>query len=160
MNKVEAAHGALHKLGDGDEIPFEMLLLADETKEAIEKYIYKADIYSLHIKGHERTTAVFALLQINEPAIEIKNIAVAEAYRDLGIGSFLIDKIKQIAMERTMKEIIVGTSDCGEREIKFYQKNGFNIYGKRPNFFIENYALPIVENGCTLKDMIMLKYIL
>ena len=69
----------------------------------------------------------------------------------------LIEKIKEIARRQNYWEIIVGTADNGFRQIKFYEKNGFIKYDVRKNFFLENYAEPIIEDGVRLKDMIMLK---
>jgi len=38
---------AIQKLADGTPIPYELLLLADETKEAINKYIFDCTIFTL-----------------------------------------------------------------------------------------------------------------
>ena len=147
----------VHKLQDGEEIPFDLLLLADETRDAIEKYIYKSDVYLVFTKAILNPIAVFALYKINDLEIEIKNIAVLETFRSRGVGSFLIEKIKEIAGRDGYREIIVGTSDNGVRQIRFYERNGFTKYDVKRNFFLENYSEPIVENGLPLKDMIMLK---
>ena len=44
------------------------------------------------------------------------------------------------------------------RQIHFYEMNGFIKYTIRKDFFIENYDLPIFENGVQLKDMQLLKF--
>ena len=66
----------LHKLNDGQLIPFDLLLLADETEEAIEKYIYDSDIYLVFPKDGSKPIAIFALYKLNDSEIEIKNMAV------------------------------------------------------------------------------------
>ena len=154
---MELENYTLHKLKNGDAIPFDLLLLADETKDAIEKYIYDSDIYTVFTKGDLNPIGVFALYKINDSKVEIKNIAILESYRGQGMGSFLIEKIKEIAIKQRYKEIIVGTADAATKEIQFYEKNGFKKYDVKKNFFIENYSKPIIENGIMLKDMIMLK---
>ncbi len=154
---METENYTLHKLKNGNAIPFDLLLLADETEDAIEKYIYNSDIYTVFTKDNINPIEVFALYKINELKVEIKNIAILELFRSQGIGSFLIEKIKEIATRQNYKEIIVGTADCAIREIQFYEKNGFKKYDVKKNFFIENYSQPIIENGIMLKDMIMLK---
>lgn len=58
----------------------------------------------------------------------------------------------------TYSKLIVGTADSGIDQIRFYERNGFMKFGLRKNFFIENYELPIIENGIQLKDMILLSY--
>ncbi|HEX5655501.1 MAG TPA: GNAT family N-acetyltransferase [Chitinophagaceae bacterium] len=147
----------LHKLKENDRIPFELLLLADETEDAINKYIYHSDIYTVYILESLIPIGVFALYRISNLVIEIKNIGVSEKFRSKGVGSGLIKKIKEIAAEENYEEIIVGTPDSGVRQIRFYEKNGFRRYGVKKNFFIENYPEPISEDGIILKDMIMLK---
>lgn len=145
----------LRKLSKDDDIPFDLLLIADETVDAIKKYIYDSDIYQLYVS--DNPVAIIALYRIDNLKIEIKNIAVIESFQGKGIGSYLIRRIKEIAANDNYKEVIVGTPDAGIREILFYEKNGFTIFDVKENFFIENYSIPIIENGVTLKDMTMLK---
>ena len=147
----------LHRLNDSEPIPFELLLLADETEDAIKKYICDSVIYTVYNDENLRPIGVFALCRINDIVLEIKNIGVLDSFRRQGIGSFLIDSIKIIAHKENYNEIIVGTPDSGIRQIQFYEKNGFRKYALKKNFFIENYSEPIFENGVMLKDMIMLK---
>lgn len=154
---MEIENYKLIKLKNGDPIPFDLLLLADETKDAIKKYIYNSDIYIVFTKENVNPIGIFVLYKVNGLEIEIKNIAILGLFRSQGIGSFLIEKIKQIASKENYKEIIVGTADAGIRQIQFYEKNGFRKYDVKENFFIENYSDPIIENGIMLKDMIMLK---
>ena len=47
------------------------------------------------------------------------NIAVSEQYRNAGIGSHLLAESFKIAKEEGYKEIIVGTADCGIKQIRF-----------------------------------------
>jgi ribosomal protein S18 acetylase RimI-like enzyme len=138
------------------EIPYHLLLLADETKEAIDRYIFNSDIYLLH-DGIE-DIAVMALYKNNDTELEIKNIAVIESYRSKGIGSILINKAKEIAKENHYKKLTVGTSDTGFQQIRFYEKNGFVQRGILKDFFIENYPDPIYENGLQMHDMIILEF--
>nr|WP_315031484.1 N-acetyltransferase [uncultured Chryseobacterium sp.] len=137
-------------------IPYELLLLADETIEVINQYIFKCDIYLLH-DGSENI-AVMALYKNSDTELEIKNMAVIERYRSKGIGSILIDKAKEIAHNNHYKVLCVGTSDTGFQQIRFYEKNGFIKTGIRKDFFIENYPSPIFENGLQMRDMILLTH--
>lgn len=140
----------------GSEIPYKLLLLADETTEAIDQYIFNSDIYLLY-DGTENI-AVMALYRNNDTELEIKNIAVIESYRSKGIGSILISKAKEIARENHYKTLSVGTSDTGFQQIRFYEKNGFMKTGIRKDFFIENYPSPIYENGLQMRDMVLLTH--
>ncbi|WP_413513327.1 GNAT family N-acetyltransferase [Myroides odoratus] len=136
--------------------PFNLLLLADETVEAIEKYLYESRVYSAWKDQEE--IAVFCLYSVTDETLEIKNIAVSTPYQGKHIGQWLINKIKAIAKQQDYKTLLVGTSDTGEAQIRFYQRNGFVYYDKRKNFFIEHYPAPIFENGKQMIDMILLKW--
>ncbi len=137
-----------------EDYPYELLLFADETIEAINKYVDDSSVYVV-INGEEKI-AVFCLYETDENTIEIKNIAVSAKYQNTGIGSKLIAHIKEICKSR-YSNLIVGTADCGTAQIRFYEKNGFQKYAVKENFFIDNYDKPIFENGIQLKDMVMLQ---
>ncbi|MFD0700375.1 GNAT family N-acetyltransferase [Myroides pelagicus] len=112
--------------------PYELLLLADETQEAIDKYLMLSDVYVL--KGKDINKAVFCLFKISADVLELKNIAVHTTLQGKGIGSILIEEILTIAQGQGYKELIVGTATCGLDQIRFYERNGFIKYGIRENF--------------------------
>lgn len=133
-------------------IPFPLLLLADESIDAIEKYIYKCKIYL--VKSTNSTVGVCAVQEKHASAIEIKNLAVTEKFRNSGIGSWCLQKIEAI---HPHKHILVGTGDGSADALRFYKKNGFKPYAIRKNFFINNYNIPVIENGIQLRDQIVLR---
>jgi ribosomal protein S18 acetylase RimI-like enzyme len=144
---------AIHK----KDIPFDLLLLADETLEAIGKYIDDSEIYVARLTEVDFPVAVFVLQALNAVEVEIKNIAVVAPFQGKGIGSRLIGLIRQLARSQGRSMIWVGTPDCAIRQIHFYERNGFRKAGIKGNYFIDNYPDPIFENGMLLKDMVMLK---
>jgi ribosomal protein S18 acetylase RimI-like enzyme len=154
---MKSSEYKINKLQSKKDIPFRLLLLADETMEAIEKYIYDSDVYIVTANEQPEPIAVFALYKISNATIEIKNIAVEEAFRSKGIGSYMINEIKKIAKRENFDSVVAGTPDCSSRQIKFYEQNGFVKSHIKRNFFIENYSESIIENGITLRDMIMLR---
>ena len=135
--------------------PYELLLLADESVESINKYLFDSIVYGA--KYNEKIIAVFCLYEVDKNTMEIKNIAVAEEYQKHGYGSECISFIKKIC-ENKYRRIIVGTGDCGINQINFYEKNGFRKYDIRKNFFVDNFDKPIFEKGIQLIDMVLLKY--
>lgn len=137
------------------QIPYELLLLADETIDSINKYIYQSDIYVLD--RDNVTIAVLALQTVSSDTIEIKNIAVATAFQGQGIGQELLKDAISLAKEKGFKKIIIGTGDAGIKQLYLYQKVGFEIYDIKHRFFLDNFPEPIFENGIQLKHMIMLK---
>lgn len=145
----------LELVTDDSRLPYSLLLLADETVAAIDKYIFKSDVYVL--TEEKEQLAVFCLCKIDNDALEVKNIAVSDELQGKGIGTLLIGEIVQIAKDSGYVRLIVGTADCGVNQIRFYERNEFVKYGVKKDFFIENYEVPIVENGIQLRDMVMLE---
>ncbi|MGK6343773.1 GNAT family N-acetyltransferase [Chryseobacterium sp. DT-3] len=149
-------HFVFNKIEPGTDIPYELLLLADETIEAINQYIFDCSVCLLN--DGLQNIAVMALYPNSSTELEIKNIAVIESYRSQGIGSILIDKAKETAKENGCTTLTVGTSDTGFQQIRFYEKNGFVKKGIRKNFFTDHYPFPIYENGLQMRDMIILSH--
>lgn len=147
----------IRKLTEADVPPFDLLLLADETRAAIEKYIHVSDAFVVYTAGTAHPIAVFVLNRLNDKEIELKNIAVAEKYQGIGLGSWLLKAIRLLARAMGYRYLWVGTADAGYRQHRFYERNGFVPSGIRENFFIENYLEPIYENGVRLKDMMLFK---
>ena len=105
---TDQAHLTLRTLSPGEGIPYSLLLLADETKEAINKYIHQSVIYVLGYA--QEIIAVCATAMISEGVMEIKNIAVREDWQNKGVGyRFLLDIIDK-AREQECSELIHGKS--------------------------------------------------
>lgn len=142
-------------------VPYNLLLLADETKEAIDKYITESRLFAAYLSVNETLPiAVMALYKQSLEVLEIKNIAILEEFQSKGIGAQLILFAKEYAIQNGFKKIIVGTGDVNERQIKFYEKCGFKQFGVRKNFFIDNYPQPIYDEGKQLIDMALLQLII
>ncbi|WMX12705.1 GNAT family N-acetyltransferase [Aureispira sp. CCB-E] len=138
-----------------EEIPYDLLLLADETIEAINRYIHQSDCYVFEHQG--QLLGLYVLFPINNHCIEIKNIAVLESAQGKGIGTLLIRDAIQKAKEQSYTTILIGTANTAFKQLYLYQKEGFEIDDIKKNFFIDNYPTPIYEKGILLNHMIMLK---
>ena len=114
----------VRKLRKEEKIPYDLLLLADETIEAIDKYIYNSDIYVLEL--NEIISAIYVLQSLNNYTIEIKNIAVHENFQGQGIGMFLLKDAIQKSKNKEFNSLIIGTGDASLKQISLYQKAGFN----------------------------------
>lgn len=134
-----------------DPIPYPILLLADESIKAINKYIHECDIYLIKINNN--SIGVCAIQEIDSSSFEIKNLAITEKYRNQGIGSWCLQKIEDCY---PTKNLLVGTGDASLSALRFYIKNGFKKHTIRKDFFLNNYDQPIIENGIRLKDQIVL----
>lgn len=142
-------------LRKNEEIPYTLLLLADEEKQAIDKYIHQSDIYIAEIK--EGIIGVYALYPLDTQTAEIKAIAVTDVYQNRGIGTLMLKHAATEAREKGYSVLVIGTPDTAEKQISIYQKAGFVRFDTKKDFFIEHYAEPIFENGIQLRDMAMLR---
>jgi aminoglycoside 6'-N-acetyltransferase I len=155
---TDVADLKLRTLTPGENIPYSLLLLADETREAIDKYIHRSEIFVL--EHEDELIAICAVAKISEGVMEIKNIAVQEDWQNKGVGyRFLLDIIRKVR-ERGCSELIIATADCADKQLYLYQKAGFRFYKVIPNYFINTYPEPIFEDGIQLKDQVILKMIL
>ena len=155
MGGKETRPQMTRQLGKDEKIPYDLLLLADETVEAIDRYIFGSNIYVLELEN--KIIASYVLQSINKNEVEIKNIAVATDCQGQGIGKFLLRDAACKSKEKGFKTIIMGTGDAAIKQLYLYQKEGFEVFDIKKSFFIDNYSEPIYENGIQLKHMIMLK---
>ncbi|MDJ1497133.1 GNAT family N-acetyltransferase [Cytophagaceae bacterium DM2B3-1] len=142
-------------LEKGEQIPYELLLLADETIEIIDSYAKGGEICIF--EHNSQIIGVYILYILDTETIEIKNIEVHKDYQGLGIGTHLLNEAIQRAKEKGFKTLVIGTANGAIKQLYLYQKVGFEITGIRKNFFIDNYPAPIYENGILCKHMIMLE---
>ena len=155
MEKKIPKNLAIRQLGRNEPIPYDLLLLADPTEDAINKYIFTSEIYVL--EHDDSIIGICALQAVSADEIEIKNIAVASNYQGKGLGKLLLREAALKAKEKGFRAIIVGTGDASLRQLRFYQEGGFQICGVRENFFVDKYPEPIYEEGKRLRDMVILK---
>ncbi len=151
----QAPDRTIRRLLSGEHIPYDLLLLADETIEAIEGYIHESEVYV--IENEERFIGVCVLQPVDSSVIEIVNIAVDREYQGKGIGHSLLSDAIRRAKEMGYSELIIGTGDMATRQISLYESVGFKKYGIRKDFFLEKFPDPIFEDGIQLRDMVMLK---
>ena len=145
----------IRQLSKAEKIPYHLLLLADETIEAIEKYIFSSDLFVIEQGGE--LIAVYVLYVLNKDEVEIKNIAVSQDYQGQGIGKLLLQDATHRAREKGFNALLIGTPDCALKQLRLYQQAGFEKFSVRKHFFTENYPKPIYENGIKLEDMVVLR---
>lgn len=133
----------------------ELLLLADEQEDMIDRYIDKGKMYVLDDNGIKCECVV---IDVGNGVLEIKNIATVPEYQGKGYAKAMIDFI--ITKYREEYSILqVGTGDS-LLTMPFYEKCGFIHSHIIPNFFTDNYNHPIYEGGIQLVDMVYLKRVL
>lgn len=142
------------KLGQDDHVPYELLLIADPSKDLIDKYVKLSDIFTA--RQNDEIIGIVVLFPLTTETVEIKNIAVKPEFQGQGIGHYLIERVVQFASLNGQKSICIGTANSSIGQLYLYQKLGFEITSINRNFFMDNYADPIFENGIQAKHLLVL----
>lgn len=133
----------------------DLLLLADEQEDMIDKYLDRGIMYVLDDNGIKCECVI---TDEGNGVLEIKNIATVSNCQGKGYAKAMIDFI--VSKYRNDYYILqVGTGDS-PMTIPFYEKCGFVRTHVIPNFFTDNYHHPIFEEGIQLIDMVYLTRII
>lgn len=142
----------IEKINENKKQFIDLLLLADEQENMIDKYLQKGDLFSLS-DGDLKTVCV--VVPVDSETCELKNIATYEKYQGKGYGRSLIQFISEY-YKTDFKTMLVGTGET-PAILSFYESCGFEISHRLQNFFTDNYDHPIFEGDIQLVDMIYLK---
>ena len=130
----------------------DLLLLADEQEDMINRYLDRGRMYVLDDQGVKCECIV---TDEGKGVLEIKNIATVPAYQGRGYAKAMIEFIIQTYRGKYVI-LQVGTGDSPQT-IPFYEKCGFVLSHIIPNFFTDHYDHPIDEYGVQLIDMVVLQ---
>ena len=130
----------------------DLLLLADEQENMVDRYLERGTMYVLEDDG---VKAECVVTDEGNGILELKNIAVEPAFQGKGYGKAMVN-----FLIRTYKEqftvLQVGTGDS-PATIPFYEACGFRRHHLVKNFFTDHYDHPICEDGVQLVDMVYLQ---
>ena len=130
----------------------DLLLLADEQEDMVDRYLEKGKMYVLDDNG---VKCECVITDEGNGILEIKNIATVPEYQGKGYAKALVEfLIKQYRGQYSVLQVGTGDSPL---TIPFYEKCGFVRSHIIPNFFTDNYDHPIFECGVQLIDMVYLK---
>ena len=130
----------------------DLLLLADEQENMIDRYLERGTMYVLEDDG---VKAECVVTDEGGGILELKNIAVEPDCQGRGYGKALVDFLIQTYRGR-YGTIQVGTGDS-PAAIPFYESCGFYRHDLVRNFFTDHYDHPIYECGVQLVDMVYLQ---
>ena len=130
----------------------DLLLLADEQENMIDKYLPTGDLFALYDVDLKSVSVVAA---VNNETCELKNIATYEKYRGKGYGRALINFISEF-YKNTYLTMLVGTGET-PAILSYYKSCGFEESHRAKNFFTDNYDHPMFEGDIQLVDMVYLK---
>ena len=129
----------------------ELLLLADEQEDMIDRYLERGDMFVLEDGG---VLAECVVTREGDGVYELKNIAVAPDCQRKGYGKQLIEFA--FSYYGDCKRMLVGTGDVPS-SLGFYHSCGFTESHRVKNFFTDHYDHPMFEDGKQLVDMVYLK---
>ena len=130
----------------------ELLLLADEQEDMIDRYLEEGTLFVLEDNG---TKGVCVVTDEGDGILEIKNLATDPAFHGKGYGRALIDHVAK-TYAGSFHTLQVGTGDS-PATVPFYEKCGFVRSHVLKNFFIDNYDHIIIDGGVQLVDMVYLQ---
>lgn len=142
----------IRKITENKKRYLDLLLLADEQENMIDKYLPTGDMFALY-EGDLKSICVVA--PVNLETCELKNIATYSKYQGRGYGRALINYISEYYKDN-YKTMLVGTGEI-PAILSFYESCGFEISHRIKNFFRDHYDHPMFEGNIQLVDMIYLK---
>ena len=106
-----------------DEVPWELLRLADPDEDRVVGYL-DADFMRV-AKVDDEAVGVYVIKALTPTCYELLNLAVAPAYRKQGLGRWLLGHAIGIAESKGGREIVIrGTPERG-----LFQRTGFKVEG-------------------------------
>ncbi len=142
----------IEKIKENKKQFLDLLLLADEQENMIDKYLPSGDLFALY---NDDLKTVCVVVSINSETCELKNIATYVKYQGKGYGRSLINFISNF-YKNDYKTMLVGTGET-PTILSFYESCGFEESYRVKNFFTDNYDHPMFEDGIQLVDMVYLK---
>ena len=130
----------------------DLLLLADEQEDMVDRYLERGTMYVLEDNG---VKAECVVTDEGDGILELKNIAVEPDSHGRGYGKAMVDFLVRTYKER-YTVLQVGTGDSPST-IPFYESCGFRRHHLVKNFFTDHYDHPIYEYGVQLVDMVYLQ---
>ena len=130
----------------------DLLLLADEQEDMIDRYLEPGDMFALF---DEDLKTVCVVLTIDNETCELKNIATYKKYQSRGYAKALINFISNY-YKNDYTTMLVGTGEVPSI-LSFYEGCGFEKSHRIKNFFTDNYNHAMFEEGVQLIDMVYLK---
>ena len=145
MGGITQTHMEIVRIAENRKQYLDLLLLADEQEDMIDRYLERGEMYALEDGG---VKAVCVVTDEGDGVLELKNLAVEPAAQRKGYGKALIAFL--LREYRTQYAVLqVGTGDS-PLTIPFYEACGFTRSHVVRNFFIDHYDHPIFEGGVQL----------
>ena len=142
----------IEKITENKKQFLDLLLLADEQEDMIDKYLPGGDLFALY---DDDLKSVCVVVPVNHESCELKNMATYEKYQGKGYGRTLISFISDF-YKNDYLTMLVGTGETPSI-LSFYESCGFEKSHLVKNFFTNHYDHPMFDGDIQLVDMIYLK---
>ena len=109
----------IRRLTDKEKVPWRLLLLADPSREIVEKYLKNGSLYVALIDN--KIIGEYVLINNSKEAVELKNIAVDKKHQGQGLGKKLVLDAIQKAKELGANVIEVGTGNSSLSQLALYK---------------------------------------
>lgn len=144
----------IERVADADKLAYrDLLLLADEQWDMVERYLARGEMYVLYHEGAVRAELV--LSDEGSGLAEICNLAVDPAWQRRGLGARLVEYALRRCQGR-FRRLRVRTGDS-PLTVPFYQRCGFVEVERIRGYFPQHYDHPIYEAGQLLRDAVVLE---
>ena len=130
----------------------DLLLLADEQENMIDKYLDKGTLFALY---DDELKSVCVVSDEGNGSYEMQNLATYEKFQRKGYGRRLVEYVCNYYKNKGTV-MLVGTGDS-PLTVSFYENCGFVFSHRLENYFLEYYDQPIFEAGIQLKDKVYFK---
>lgn len=129
----------------------ELLLVADEQENMIDKYLDRGDMFALY---DDDLKSICVVTREDEDTWEIKNLATYPFEQRKGYASQLVAFVLNHYKDKG-KKMLLGTGNVPSI-LEFYKYCGFTESHIVKDFFTLHYDHPMIEDGILLTDMIYL----
>jgi|GEM_PF-54607 len=131
----------------------DLLLLADEQWDLVERYLERGDMWALVEEGEVRAECV--VTEEGDGLCEVKNLAVAPSWQRRGYGRMLVAHVQSTYAGRFSRlRICTGDSPL---TVPFYESCGLAVVRRDEGYFLRTYDHPIFEAGKQLTDLVVLE---
>lgn len=130
----------------------DLLLLADEQENMIDKYLDRGKLFALY---DDDLKSICVVTDEGNYIYELQSLATYEGFQCRGYGKKLVSHILSYYKDKGTS-MLVGTGDV-PWIISFYESCGFVFSHRIKNFFLDHYDKPIFDEGIQLKDKVYFK---
>lgn len=141
-----------------EEADIGLLMEADPDEAMVRSYLDDSLVFEM--REGCRSIGCLLLFSYDKTLMEIKNIAVAEAYRNKGHGLRLLQFAIEEARRRGAQKLKIATGNSSTGQLYLYQKAGFKITRIVEDYFTNRYPAPIVENGILCRHQVILEMLI